>query len=508
MERFETLGHHRESPSGAAPFATLSQRRALVIISSGRLRVRSAVLMFAVAVLALAGTVTALARSSTNPAATSDVVAPAGVEDDGADCPVSPPGSFPSTSRLPDPFTKLTGQRITSQSDWRCRRAEIRELAERHVYGDKPAKPAGVTGTVSTSGITVNVSHNGRSASFSAGVQLPSGTGPFPAVIVYGGFGGDTATIRAAGAAIITFDPYTVGREGTPRTNKQGAFYTLYGNTSPTGLLMAWAWGVSRIIDVIESSGGTILRADIGVTGCSRFGKGAFAAGVFDQRVALTMPIESGTAGLPVYRGVNAEGGQTLSSAYGEQPWFGDAFSSYTGNPNAAPIDTHSLVAMVAPRGLFVMDNPHITNLGPRSAGVAALGGAEVYKALGVQNNLLYHSNVTDGNHCANRTEWRTPSPRPSTSSSATPAPSPAASPCTPKPPATSPNGATGPPPPSPPAPPAPPQPPQPPPVTPPRPLRRRPPRPAPRRPPASPAAVAPRGTRRARSGVTASTAR
>ena len=96
-----------------------------------------------------------------------------------------------------------------------------------------------------------------------------------------------------------------VGREGTARTNKQGAFYTIYGNTSSTGLLVAWAWGVSRIIDVIEQSGGSILKADaIGVTGCSRFGKGAFAIGAFDQRIALTMPIESGSGGAPIFRGI------------------------------------------------------------------------------------------------------------------------------------------------------------------------------------------------------------
>ncbi|MFB9601362.1 cellulose-binding protein, partial [Saccharothrix longispora] len=165
-----------------------------------------------------------------------------------------------------------------------------------------------------------------------------------------------------------------MGREGTGRANKQGAFYTLYGNTSTTGLLAAWAWGASRIIDVVEQSTGTVLRRDaFGVTGCSRYGKAAFSIGVLDQRVNLTMPIESGTAGLPIYRGVNAEGGQTLSSAYGEQPWFGDAFAPHTTNPNTLPIDTHSLVAMIAPRGLLVMDNPHITNLGPRSAAAAAL---------------------------------------------------------------------------------------------------------------------------------------
>ncbi|WP_204045004.1 glucuronyl esterase domain-containing protein, partial [Acrocarpospora phusangensis] len=304
----------------------------------------------------------------------------------------------------------MNNTRITAKSEWRCRREEIKRLAERFVYGEKPPKPTTVTGTVSNTSISVSVNHNGRSSSFSASVSLPSGTGPFPAVIVYGGFGANTNAIRAAGAAVINYDPYVVGREGTPRNNKQGAFYTIYGNTSATGLLQAWGWGVSRIIDVIEQSGGNILKPDAtGVTGCSRFGKGAFVAGAFDQRVALTMPIESGTAGVPIFRGIPGEGAQSLSSAYGEQPWFGDAFGTFTGSPTRLPVDTHMTVAMIAPRGLFIMDNPHIANLGPRSASVAALGGQEVYRALGAGDNITYWSDVADGTHCANRSEWATP---------------------------------------------------------------------------------------------------
>ncbi|WP_377266995.1 cellulose-binding protein [Peterkaempfera sp. SMS 1(5)a] len=281
-------------------------------------------------------------------------------EDDGADCTVPNPGTSPANSMLPDPFKKLDGTRITTTSDWRCRREEIKQLAEKSVYGPKPAKPASVTGTVSATGITVNVTDQGKSASFSASVDLPSGSGPFPAVVVLGGLGADTATIKASGAAVINYDPYQVGKEGTARNNKQGAFYSIYGSTSTTGLLMAWSWGVSRIIDVIEQSGGSILRADsTGVTGCSRFGKGAFVAGAFDQRIDLTMPIESGSGGAPILRGIPGESGaQPLSSAYTEQPWLGDAFSAYTGNPNALPVDTHEMVAMVAPRGLFMMENP------------------------------------------------------------------------------------------------------------------------------------------------------
>ncbi|GGO07778.1 glucuronyl esterase domain-containing protein [Micromonospora parathelypteridis] len=383
-----------------------------MIIRSDRSRTRSVLVALAVAALTVAGSVSVVARTTTAQAA-AGVLAAATVEDEGADCAVSglpDLGSLPTNAKLPDPFKKLNGATITAKSDWRCRRAEIKELAEKFVFGEKPAKPATVTGTVSTTNITVNVSHNGRSSSFSARVELPSGTGPFPAVVVVGGFGADTATIKAAGAAVISYDPLAVGREGTPRNNKQGAFYSIYGSSSSTGLLAAWGWGVSRIIDVIEQSGSTILKSDaMGVTGCSRYGKGAFAIGVFDQRIALTMPIESGSAGVPIFRGIPGEGAQSLSSAYGEQPWLGDAFGSFTGSPNRLPVDTHEMVAMVAPRGLFIMDNPHIANLGPRSASVAALGGAEVYRALGAGDNITYWSDVQDGSHCANRPEWRTP---------------------------------------------------------------------------------------------------
>jgi hypothetical protein len=339
-------------------------------------------------------------------------------EDDGVSCTI---GALPeaaaliANAKLPDPFKKLDGTRISSKAEWRCRREEIKKLAEKFAYGTKPPPPQMVTGSVSNSTISVKVSDGGKSTSFSAQVKLPSGgTAPYAAIIIYGGagFGSplDSAVINSEGVALITYDPYVVGKETGARTPKAGAFYDVYGSSSTTGLLMAWGWGVSRIIDVIAQSDGKILRADaVGVTGCSRFGKGSFIAGVFDQRVALTMPVESGSAGVPIWRGIPGEGAQSLSSAYNEQPWFGDAFSTFTSAPTKAPIDTHEAIAMIAPRGLFIMDNPAIANLGPKSASVAALAGAEVYKALGAGDNITYFSDVQDGSHCAMRPEWSAP---------------------------------------------------------------------------------------------------
>jgi hypothetical protein len=335
------------------------------------------------------------------------------VEDDGADCSVGElpaAGSLPTVQKLPDPFKKLDGTVIASKAEWRCRRQEIKRQAEKYVYGEKPPKPESVTGTVGNDEITVNVSHQGKSSSFRVSVDLPNrGSAPYPGLISYGGgaFGfSQSSVVQAEGVAILGFDPYSVGAESGSRQRKTGAFYDIYGSDSASGLLVAWAWGVSRIIDVIDEFGGEVLKANkMAVAGCSRFGKGAFIAGVFDQRMALTIPFESGTAGVPIWRGVPGEMAQSLASAYGETYWFGDAFGDFTGSPTKLPVDTHEMVAMIAPKGLLVLDNPHIANLGPRSAHVAALGGAEVFKALGVGENISYHSAVSSGSHCQARPE-------------------------------------------------------------------------------------------------------
>jgi hypothetical protein len=338
-------------------------------------------------------------------------------ENAGADCPqVALPdaASLPDIAKLPDPFQKLDGTRISSKTQWRCRRAEIVQQAEAYIYGSKPGKPDSVTGTVTDTLITINVTHAGKSASFTVGVDLPAGAGgakPHPAIVGFVGrnfnFPLPADLVKAENVATLHFDPYVVGAESGKRDHKTGVFYTLYGAQSRTGLLAAWSWGVSRVLDVIAQSGGHLLKVDaVGVTGCSRFGKGAFTVGMLDERIALTLPIEPGSGGVAIWRGVGQEGGQSANSAYGETYWLGDAFGAFTQRVAALPVDSHAMVALVAPRGLFVMDNPHIAHLAPKSAHIAALGGAEVYRALGAGDNISYISAVADGTHCKHRPEW------------------------------------------------------------------------------------------------------
>lgn len=336
-------------------------------------------------------------------------------ENPSADCAVGPlPGAVSGTNNLPDPFTKLDGNRITDKSEWRCRRAEILEQSYAYIYGEKPARPSSVTGTVSGSSIQVNVSENGRSTSFSASVELPStGSAPYPAVIGFGGgfFGiaqGMKDVIKSQGVAIIEFDPYQVGAEGSGQGN--GRFYDIY-PSSQAGLLTAWAWGASRIVDVLESS--SQLNADrIGVTGCSRFGKAAFIAGAFDGRIALTIPNESGIGGVPALRLVPVvdSGGEQPSHAINYEPWFSpNAFRTFASSPNRLPVDTHEVIGLIAPRGLLILDNPHIGNLDPRSSYAAAAAAKRIYEALGVGNNMSFHNNVSDGSHCAWKSEFAQP---------------------------------------------------------------------------------------------------
>jgi len=357
----------------------------------------------------------------------------ASVEDRGEDCQVSgmpAPADLQDQLTLPDPFLGLNGQRLTSKSQWRCRREEIRKLGESFIYGSKPSKPESVSGEVTPTSITVNLQNQGLSASFKATITLPPGaSGPVPAIIGYGG-SSFQQTILDEGVAFINYSLASVGDETTKTPSKAGAFYAVNPDREDTGMLVAWAWGVSRMIDVLESSGSELINPKaIGVHGCSRSGKGAFIAGAFDERVALTIPMESGMSGVPAFRMIVPEGGEVLRNAIEYRPWAGDTYNQFLvlGAPQTdmaalaaqneqsgqlqfkLPLDTHEVIGMVAPRGLFVMGNPYIANLAPKAEDITVQAGLQIYTALGAAENLTYVSNIADGTHCSFRPEFVAP---------------------------------------------------------------------------------------------------
>ena len=332
------------------------------------------------------------------------------VEFSGEDCQVADPQDV-NVSTLPDLFQELDGSRMSKKSDWRCRRAELKKIVEKYIHGTKPGKPDTVTGSVSSSAIKVHVAHMGKTIDFSVSVSLPAGkTGPVPIIIGMGGSSLDGSIVSGEGVATGTYDHQAMASE----TTRTGLFTNIYGSTGAAAQI-GWAWGISRVIDVLvaERAAGRNNIIDptaVGITGCSRNGKAAFTVGAFDERIALGIPQESGTGGVSAFRvvntapkGPNGNPAQSLDSAWNEaQGWFGTVFGTNRTKVNTIPGDTSSLVAMYAPRGLLVLDNSRIGELCATCQHAATAAGAVVYGALGVGKNVAYNGgNPTDPhNHC------------------------------------------------------------------------------------------------------------
>jgi hypothetical protein len=331
----------------------------------------------------------------------------------GDDCTVADPKDV-NITELPNLFTNIDGTMMSKRSDWKCRRAELKKMVEKYIHGPKPGRPTTVTGSVSATSIKVHVENGGKMIDFSVSVSIPSGsTGPVPIIIGMGGSSLDAGIVRGEGVATGTYDHQAMASE----TSRSGLFTNIYGTGTGASAQVGWAWGISRVIDVLvdEKAAGRNNIIDptaVGITGCSRNGKAAFTVGAFDERIALGIPQESGTGGVSAFRivntapkGPNNMPAQSLASAWSEaQGWFGTVFQTYTTGTkvNMAPSDTSSLVAMYAPRGLLVLDNSRIGELCSTCQHAASAAGQKLYAALGIGANIGYNGgNPSDPhNHC------------------------------------------------------------------------------------------------------------
>ncbi|KAH8821845.1 carbohydrate esterase family 15 protein [Xylogone sp. PMI_703] len=319
-------------------------------------------------------------------------------------CPAFP-GNVPLTTYtpLPDPFQPLSGARVTTKNQFACRQKEIQQLFQNYETGALPGKPQSVTASLSGSTLTINVSDNGKSISFTVSIKYPtSGTAPYPAIIAYAG-----GSIPApAGVAMISFNNDDIAAQVSASGSRGvGKFYTLYGSSATASAMTAWAWGVSRIIDALEiTSSARINTQRIGVTGCSRNGKGAMLAGAYEPRIALTIPQESGSGGAACWRlsdAAKAQGAniQTASEIITEDPWFSLNFNNYVNKIPVLPFDHHMLAGLVAPRGMLVIEN-NIDWLGPQSTYGCMKAASLIYQALGASDHFGY-SEPGGHTHCA-----------------------------------------------------------------------------------------------------------
>ncbi|KAI1164646.1 hypothetical protein F5B18DRAFT_670710 [Nemania serpens] len=315
-------------------------------------------------------------------------------------CTVS--GSYPTVNvaKLPDPFTFSDGRKVATQDDWKCRQAEISKMLQQYELGDYPPPPDKVEATLSGTTLSVKITVAGKTATISTAIKKPSGAAPGPAIITIGG-----ASIPIP-ATVGTISFGNDAWAGQSNQRGSGAFYQLFGNTHSAGALTAWAWGVDRVIDGLEQLGSAKTGIDttrLGTTGCSRNGKGAFVVGALVQRIALTLPQESGSGGAACWRISDSEESkgkniQTAHQIVTENVWFSTRLNTYVRATGTIPVDHHLLAALVAPRGLFVAEND-IDWLGPVSTTGCMKAGRMAYKGAGVPNNMGF-SLVGGHNHC------------------------------------------------------------------------------------------------------------
>jgi hypothetical protein len=252
------------------------------------------------------------------------------------------------------------------------------------------------------------------------------GDGPFPALIPMtffsfgsaGNYGSLPASVFASRPiATVDFVHNNVSLFGSGN-HSNDPFYRLYpelcagtcnGNVSNSGQYAAWSWGVSRLIDGIEIA----TRQDfnplpidmnhLAVTGCSYAGKMALFAGALDERIALTIPQESGGGGAPAWR-ITHE-----IEAYGasediqrtDYNWFAGQMRQFSGdNGYKLPTDHHELMALVAPRGLLATGNTDFYWLSNRANYITARATQEVYNTLGIGDRFGFYIDGRHG-HCA-----------------------------------------------------------------------------------------------------------
>ncbi len=296
-------------------------------------------------------------------------------------------------------------------ADWPKIRQETLEQFRTHVYGRRPQDTGEIKfidegsivdptdGDADGKRIVCEVNHKGRSFRFSFLVYLPKNIGeekvpfvilinnrylpspealketpdPFWPVqeIVDQGFG--TAVFHTSDIDPDRADGYLEGirgfiAEGKPREEDSW------------GSLSAWGWGASRVLDyAIEEL--PIDRDKVAVVGHSRGGKTALWAAAEDPRFAISYSNESGCGGAALSRRRYGETVGRITSAFPH--WFCPRFSTYSDQEDRLPVDQHQLIALQAPRAVYVASAAEDLWADPKGEYLSLVYASPVYQLLG-----------------------------------------------------------------------------------------------------------------------------
>ncbi|HUH19036.1 hypothetical protein [Albibacterium sp.] len=162
------------------------------------------------------------------------------------------------------------------------------------------------------------------------------------------------------------------------------------------GALRAWAWGASEALNYLIASEPAVDAKHVGIEGVSRYGKAALVTMAYDERFAMGLIGSSGKGGTTLHRRNWGEAVESLTG--GEYYWMAGNFMKYGaseaafGSKNAGdiPVDTHQLIAMCAPRLVFISygipEKGDAKWLDHQGSYMAAVAAGPVFKLLGVKD--------------------------------------------------------------------------------------------------------------------------
>lgn len=210
-----------------------------------------------------------------------------------------------------------------------------------------------------------------------------------------------------AGYAVATFDRADVDPDYDDNFgNGVQSMYLKNGEVPAPdewGTIAAWAWGLSRALDYLEVEP-LVDEKRVAVIGHSRLGKTALWAGAVDIRFAMVISNDSGCGGAAISRRCFGETVEVINRAFPH--WFCDNFLKYSGNEGNMPFDQHELLALIAPRPLYVASASEDLWADPKGEGLALEEAQKVYLLWGRKAIEKTGRHIRPGSHDITSYDW------------------------------------------------------------------------------------------------------